>query len=316
MSSSSEEDPTPTAAAGGDGGGSDVHIATRGSSKTAAIGDDDDDDGDDAGGGGGDASAGAAASDRKSRVDGEDDEDEDEDEDYDVNDDDEAALERMMAFQEEQFAADAGVPAPGGRGDADSGGGPDPNVAFLGDDDEYDDGTDDDADDEGAAPRALFRHPNLNNPAAVALRRRQAAMMRDGMAGGGRRRADAGAGAARMLRALPRLRYVPASMAAALLLLHRTMRTRRQFYLAVTYLQTSKLSYVVLGNAVIAFGVGLFGAVTSVFLDGGLRPNERDSIGENIRWDVTETCLALTMFRSELDVSTALEFLVLVVMKW
>jgi E3 ubiquitin-protein ligase synoviolin len=105
-------------------------------------------------------------------------------------------------------------------------------------------------------------------------------------------------------------------MAAALLLLHRTMRTRRQFYLAVTYLQTSKLSYVVLGNAVIAFGVGLFGVVTSVFLDGGLRPNERDSIGENIRWDVTETCLALTIFRSELDVFTALEFLVLVVMKW
>lgn len=105
-------------------------------------------------------------------------------------------------------------------------------------------------------------------------------------------------------------------MAAALLLLHRTMRTRRQFYLAVTYLQTSKLSYVVLGNAVIALGVGLFGAVTSAFLDGGLRPNERDSIGENIRWDVTETCLALTIFRSELDVFTALEFLVLVVMKW
>ncbi|KAL3788540.1 hypothetical protein ACHAW5_009386 [Stephanodiscus triporus] len=113
----------------------------------------------------------------------------------------------------------------------------------------------------------------------------------------------------------PFLRYCPMSMIAAVLLIVRTLRTRRQFYIAMTYLQTSKLSYVVLGNAVIAFSVGLFGAVTSLFLDGGLRPNERDSIGENIRWDVTETCLALTIFRSELDVFTAVEFLVLVVMK-
>ena len=288
---SSEEDTTPTAAGGRGGGGSDdVLPATVGSSTTAA------------GGGGGDATAGASASDRKSRAGGGED-----DAGEDGDDDDEAALERMMAFQEEQFAADAGVPAPGGRGYAGDGavGGADPHVAFLGDGDEDDD-DEDEEDDGGAAPRALFRHPNLNNPAAVALRRRQAAVMR--LAGGGGRR--------RVLRALPRLRYVPASMAAALLLLHRTMRTRRQFYLAVTYLQTSKLSYVVLGNAVIALGVGLFGAVTSAFLDGGLRPNERDSIGENIRWDVTETCLALTIFRSELDVFTALEFLVLVVMKW
>ena len=302
---SSEEDTTPTAAGGRGGGGSDdVLPATVGSSTTAA------------GGGGGDASAGAAASDRKSRAGGGGDSGEDAGDDDD--DDDEAALERMMAFQEEQFAADAGVPAPGGRGDAGDGavGGADPHVAFLGDDDEDEDEDEDEDDDGGAAPRALFRHPNLNNPAAVALRRRQAAAMRGGFAGGGRRRRAGAAGAAGLLRALPRLRYVPASMAAALLLLHRTMRTRRQFYLAVTYLQTSKLSYVVLGNAVIAFGVGLFGAVTSAFLDGGLRPNERDSIGENIRWDVTETCLALTIFRSELDVFTALEFLVLVVMKW
>ena len=104
-------------------------------------------------------------------------------------------------------------------------------------------------------------------------------------------------------------------LSAALLIFH-TMRTRQQFYLTVLYLQSSKLSYIVLGNAVIATGVSTFGFVTALFLDGGLRANERDAIGEHIRWDVTETCLALTIFRSEMDVGTAVRFLWLVVLKW
>ena len=66
----------------------------------------------------------------------------------------------------------------------------------------------------------------------------------------------------------------------------------------------------------IALAVSSFGFITRLFLDGGLRPNERDAIGEHIRWDVTETCLALTIFRSELDVVTAIMFLGLVILKW
>ena len=103
---------------------------------------------------------------------------------------------------------------------------------------------------------------------------------------------------------------------AAVLLVHHTLRTRQQFYLALVYLQSSKLAYILLGNSIIAMGVSTFTLVTKIFLDGGLRPNERDSIGEHIRWDVTETCLALTIFRSELDVVTAIEFLGLVILKW
>lgn len=113
----------------------------------------------------------------------------------------------------------------------------------------------------------------------------------------------------------PSLRYIPLSFLSAFLLIHHTLRTRQQFYLAMTYLSTSKLSYIILGNAIIAFYVKVFTLVTQLFLEGGLRPNERDSIGEQMRWDVTETCLALTMFRSELDVGTAIKFLTLVVMK-
>lgn len=113
----------------------------------------------------------------------------------------------------------------------------------------------------------------------------------------------------------PSLRYIPLSFLSAFLLLHHTLRTRQQFYLAMTYLSTSKLSYIILGNAIIAFYVKIFTLVTQLFLEGGLRPNERDSIGEQMRWDVTETCLALTMFRNELDVGTAIKFLTLVVLK-
>lgn len=112
----------------------------------------------------------------------------------------------------------------------------------------------------------------------------------------------------------PSLRYVPLSFLSAFLLIHHTLRTRQQFYLAMTYLSTSKLSYIILGNAIIAYYVKIFTLVTHLFL-GGLRPNERESIGEQMRWDITETCLALTMFRSELDVGTAIKFLTLVVMK-
>ena len=233
---------------------------------------------------------------------------------------DAAALARMMAFQEEQQDeddvaggvdpasqnGDAGAAAAGG-GDAIGDVGLDPNVAFLGDDPAA-------ADAEDEAP-----HPNLNNPAAVALRRRQA------LQNAARLNPDAEHRWARnqpyIVRKLysalrPSLRYTTLSLLAAGLLVHHTLRTRQQFYLAIVYLQSSKLAYILLGNAIIAMAVSTFTLVTKMFLDGGLRPNERDTIGENIRWDVTETCIALTIFRSELDVATAIEFLGLVIMKW
>ena len=95
------------------------------------------------------------------------------------------------------------------------------------------------------------------------------------------------------------LAWVLAIVVASLLQAHRHVRASRQ-----------------LGNALIALAVSAFSLLTRLFLAGGLRPNERESIGEHIRWDVTETCLALTIFRSELDVATAVQFLGLVLLKW
>ena len=185
----------------------------------------------------------------------------------------------------------------------------DPNVAFLGDAPAA--AANDDEDNEEEAV-----HPNLNNPAAIALRQRQA------LQNAARLNPHAALqNQPYLVRKLfillrPSLRYTPLSLLAAGLFLHHTLRTRQQFYLALVYLQSSKLAYILLGNAIIALAVSTFSLLTKLFLDGGLRPNERDSIGEHIRWDVTETCLALTIFRSELDVLTAIEFLGLVILKW
>ncbi|KAL7510032.1 hypothetical protein ACHAXN_007799 [Cyclotella atomus] len=212
----------------------------------------------------------------------------------DDEDTSEAALEAMMAFQEqqEQQAVDHHD-----HDDEASMQDDDPNIVFLlQQDDEH----------QPDEYQPVQEDPN-NNPAAVALRARLAQTRQ--LNNNNRTNKSLYARLANLFS------YSTWSFLSAALLIFHTMRTRQQFYLTVLYLQSSKLSYIVLGNAVIAMGVSTFGFVTAVFLDGGLRVNERDAIGEHIRWDVTETCLALTIFRSEMDVGTAVRFLWLVVLK-
>ena len=196
------------------------------------------------------------------------------------------ALAAMMAFQEQQGFTDD-----------------DPNIVFLHDDADNGLNNDDDNEEE--------EHPHPNNPAALALRARLEQTRTAAL-----RLQHQRANASLLRRLTFHCRYIPLSFLAAALLMFYTLRTRQQFYLTVLYLQSSKLSYIVLGNAVIAMGVSIFTLITQLFLDGGLRSNEREAIGEHIRWDVTETCLALTIFRSEMDVGTAVMFLGLVIMKW
>mmetsp|Transcript_13932 Transcript_13932/g.22812 ORF Transcript_13932/g.22812 Transcript_13932/m.22812 type:complete len:798 (+) Transcript_13932:27-2420(+) len=232
-----------------------------------------------------------------------------EEEDIDID----SELARMMAIQEEEQQQQQEEQNVSEVGQDEHDIEFDPNIAIIGnidDDFQYDNdliAVADDNNDNAAAA--------ANNPAAIALRQRQALQ--------NQRRQDQLNALAnqpfltrQLLKILrPLCRYTPLSILAALLLLHHTLRTRQQFYLAVVYIQSSKLSYIIFGNAIIAMAVSTFSLVTKLFLDGGLRPNERDAIGENIRWDVTETCLALTIFRSELDVVTAVLFLGLVVVK-
>lgn len=229
------------------------------------------------------------------------------------DDDIDSELARMMAIQEEEQQQEEEENTVEGLDEHDIAF--DPNIAFLGnnDDDDFPDGNlvaDAVAANNEAAAAAA------NNPAAIALRQRQAlqTQLRQDQLNALNNQPFLTRQLLKLLR--PLCRYTPLSLICALVLLHHTLRTRQQFYLAVVYVQSSKLSYIVFGNAIIALAVSTFTFITKLFLAGGLRPNERDAIGENIRWDVTETCLALTIFRSELDVVTAILFLGLVVVKW
>jgi len=112
-----------------------------------------------------------------------------------------------------------------------------------------------------------------------------------------------------------RLSYVQSSFLAALLLLVYAFRTRQhQWYLAAVYLSSSKLSLVIFGNALIALAVALFDITTGWFLQ-GLRLLEAEGLQDFFRWNVTETCLALTMFRSELTAVSMIQFLMLIWIK-
>lgn len=108
--------------------------------------------------------------------------------------------------------------------------------------------------------------------------------------------------------------YTRASLYSAMALLVYALRTRTQWYLALVYIRSSKPAYIILANALVATCVGVFRGVTRAFL-GGLRLHEAEGLGDFFRWHVTETCLALTMFRSELTVSNGILFLILVLVK-
>lgn len=112
----------------------------------------------------------------------------------------------------------------------------------------------------------------------------------------------------------PKLSYATLSFSAAFGLLWYALRTRQQWYLALVFLGSSKYAYIVLGNAIIASCMQLFDVLVGNFLN-GLRLVEREGLSEFFRWNITETCLALTMFRSELTVESGIYFLLLVLGK-
>jgi len=108
--------------------------------------------------------------------------------------------------------------------------------------------------------------------------------------------------------------YVGLSFWAAIFLVYYAYRSRQQWYLALVFLSSSKYAYVILGNAFIASLIWCFQVTVGFFLN-GLRLNEAEGLGDYFRWHITETCLALTIFRSELNVKTFLLFLILVFAK-
>ncbi|KAG1692992.1 hypothetical protein DVH05_024028 [Phytophthora capsici] len=108
--------------------------------------------------------------------------------------------------------------------------------------------------------------------------------------------------------------YSSASLAACVGLLWYTYVTRQQFYPSVIYLVTSKVSVLVLGNAGLVLTT-LFGRVLKSFFLGTLRDAEVELLHENVRYAVTETCLALTIFRDEISFHVMVLFTALVFLK-
>jgi len=103
--------------------------------------------------------------------------------------------------------------------------------------------------------------------------------------------------------------YTSISITSTILHILYVLRTRKQIYLALMYLTTSRISYILIGNAIITTMVSFYHYTIQYFL-GGLRLIESETIVENVRWNITESIFALTMFRQEVSVKMMGMFLV------
>lgn len=111
-----------------------------------------------------------------------------------------------------------------------------------------------------------------------------------------------------------KLQYSTASFLMAFVHVVYVLRTRKQAYLALLYLTSSKVSYIILGNALLASLFGIFQFTVRTFFN-GLRLIESETIVDHIRWNVTETCISLTMFRQEISIKTIIMFLFIILGK-
>jgi len=125
----------------------------------------------------------------------------------------------------------------------------------------------------------------------------------------GRRAAGARSGVMISIRSYALL----SALATVACILH-AIQLRKQFYSIVIHLAASKLSVTILGN--MAFVAALLFAqfMRQIFL-GSLRAAELDRLYEKIWFAITETCLALTIFREELKFRFVFLFTVLLFVK-
>lgn len=98
------------------------------------------------------------------------------------------------------------------------------------------------------------------------------------------------------------------------LLWHVIRRSQLQWYSTIVYLQSSKLSLLVVSNACIAASLHFLDLAIAMVL-GDLTMHESEGLRDFVRWNLTETCLALTLFRHELTPLTCLYFLRLILVQ-
>mmetsp|Transcript_75348 Transcript_75348/g.214284 ORF Transcript_75348/g.214284 Transcript_75348/m.214284 type:complete len:329 (-) Transcript_75348:68-1054(-) len=95
--------------------------------------------------------------------------------------------------------------------------------------------------------------------------------------------------------------YAGVSTLCAISTVAYALHTRQQFYPTVVFLVTSKFSIVVLGNFALVLTL-LLGRIVKYLFLGALRDVEVEILYDNARYAITETCLALTIFREELSI--------------
>ena len=96
--------------------------------------------------------------------------------------------------------------------------------------------------------------------------------------------------------------------------IHTSSYYNYQFYPSMVSLSSSKTMYLFLANFVISLMVFVYQNVISFFL-GRMTHNEEQNIGDTLRYSITETCIALTMFREEVSLKMGLGFLLLLLNK-
>jgi E3 ubiquitin-protein ligase synoviolin len=89
---------------------------------------------------------------------------------------------------------------------------------------------------------------------------------------------------------------------------------RRQFYPTVIHLMSSKLSLLVLGNEALVLTL-LFGQLCKRLFFGRLRDAEVESLYDRSWYAITETCLAMTIFREEFNFRFVAMFTALLFLK-
>ena len=111
-----------------------------------------------------------------------------------------------------------------------------------------------------------------------------------------------------------KISYFSATFLSTAALLAYTLYTREQLYQIILFLVTSKVSYVILGNALVAMAFMSSSVVTGLFL-GKLSESETEMLTDNGKYAITETCLALTIFRNDLTPPIIVLFFALLFLK-
>lgn len=109
-------------------------------------------------------------------------------------------------------------------------------------------------------------------------------------------------------------KYFGVSSLAAAAVIYHAFSTREQFFPSTYYLATSKVAVAVMANMAFSWALVFYNVMTKVFL-GTLRESEVERINERISQAIMETCLAMTIFREEFNMSFVAMFTILTFIK-